>query len=153
MPLGAFQGLAVSVQGSWECGGDGEPGQLTGPPLGPPAHARDVQGCHPVQADGWLGRKKKNAPGEKILVLHAHLGSARSLRLAAIFSPSIFCLGFHRPVQLPKHIFCCYLICKKFFIPLFLFITPGHLSRILLPDRPTPGCFVQCAVSLLPCLL
>lgn len=102
---------------------------------------------------GGLEEKKKNAPGEKILVLHAHLGSARSLRLAAIFSPSIFCLGFHRPVQLPKHIFCCYLICKKFFILLFLFITPGHLSRILLPDRPTPGCFVQCAVSLLPCLL
>lgn len=86
-------------------------------------------------------KKKKNAPGEKILVLHAHLGSARSLRLAAIFSPSIFCLGFHRPVQLPKHIFCCYLICKKFFIPLFLFITPGHLSRVLLPDRPNPWLF------------
>lgn len=87
--------------------------------------------------------------GKKILVLHAHLGLTLSLSMAAIFSPPIFCLGFHRPVQLPKHIFC-YLICKRFFIPLSLFVTP-HFSRALPPDRPTPGCFLHCAVSLLPC--
>lgn len=64
MPPGAFQGLAVPVQCFWECQGDGEPGQLTGPPQGPPAHARDVQGCCPVQADGDLEEKIKYAHGE-----------------------------------------------------------------------------------------
>lgn len=118
MPSGAFQGLAVSVQGFWECEGDGEPGQLTGPALGPPAHARDVQGWHQCRLMSGLEEKEMCSWGKKTLALHAHLGLELSLRTAAIFRPSIFCLGFHRPVQLPKHIFCCYLICKRFFIPL-----------------------------------
>lgn len=99
----------------------------------------------PMQADGGLEEKKNYAPGGNILVLHAILGMAVSPRLAAIFTPLIFRLGFHTPVQLPKHIFWFCLICKRFFIPLSLFFTPGHLPLALLSDMPPPICFPQAA--------
>lgn len=43
MPLGAFQDLAVSMQGAREHGGEGEPPmeEVMGHPLCPPADRRD----------------------------------------------------------------------------------------------------------------
>lgn len=57
--------VLLCLQGFWECEGDGEPEQLTGPPLGPPAHARDVQGCHQCRLMGGLEEKKSMLLGKK----------------------------------------------------------------------------------------
>lgn len=145
MPLGAFQDLAVPVQGVCERGGHGEPPteQLAGPPLCPPADGRDFS---PTSAGWWgLGRKKKLCSWGK------HLGSACNTRNGSVpkagsnFYPIDISPGLSHTCPAAKTHFLLLPHLQKVFYSSFSLLHPRPFAPSSAPRHATSYFFSQAA--------